>query len=117
MVCRLALLVSMIGLLSGCDSGVECPLLMSFSVTLDVVDAETQEYVYPAEVRYTVDGVEQEPAHRVGDSHHLSSAAPGHFEVTVEAEGYETVESEYTLDYQEETCSHHVEDRIELVAE
>jgi hypothetical protein len=91
-----------------------CTLDIRTSVSLSVVDAETGEDV-DATVTFLLDGEgPHEPEEGWPGTYVLASETEGTFEVTIGAEGYETVMREYVVTGDE--C--HVEsqsDTIELV--
>lgn len=93
------ILASFVAHASGCDQGA-CTLDARTSLVLTVVDAQTSE---PPEadvtVTYLVDGEDpSQPAERLqGGRFLLGLEVEGTFEVTVSAEGYETVTREYEV--------------------
>jgi hypothetical protein len=88
---------------SGCDDPEPqggCSLIAKYSLVLTVVDAETGE---PPEadltITYLVDGeAPDQPAEKLPDSQYqMGLEVEGTFEVTVSADGYETVTREYEV--------------------
>jgi hypothetical protein len=100
----------------GDDGTIACDASARGSVSLTIVDAETGEPVPAAIVRFQVDGGEVRQAGMLDYEGRVTLAyeEAGHFEVTIEAEGYEPASAEYEV--AQGQC--HVEgvgDTIELV--
>ena len=92
-------------LCSACDAGKACTDLAASSVTLEVVDAETDEALPDAEVSFTLDGGEtQMPAEVDGNRFVLAYEETGVFAVTVTADGYEQLEAQYDVILDEDGC-------------
>ena len=100
----LALALALAGLTTipaGCkeeDEPFGCTLELNYSLLLSIVDAETGEPILDATVTFLIDGdgphdaVRDEPG-----TVRLGEEQDGTFEVTVSADGYETVMREYEV--------------------
>jgi hypothetical protein len=98
------------------DGSITCTQELVSSVTLTIVDAQTGEPVVDAMVSFQIDGGEIRSAEAPYSEGRFALAyeEDGHFEVTIEATGYESASAEY--DVAGGQC--HVEgvgDTIELV--
>jgi|GEM_PF-3230449 len=92
-------------LLSACDAGKACTDIAVGSVTLEVVDAETESPLPDADVSFTLDGGDaQSPAETDGNRFVLAYEEIGTFAVTVTADGYEQVERQYDIGLDEDGC-------------
>jgi hypothetical protein len=90
--------------LSGCDSTTNCTTQLNHSVVLEVVDAETGEPVV-AVVSFLHDGQGPTVAEETAPGQYLiGEEEDGTFHVTVQADGYETVEDEQYEVGQEDEC-------------
>jgi hypothetical protein len=112
----LGLVFALTPLLStGCqEEPISCTLELRPSIVLDVVDAETGEEV-EAMVAFQIDGGATQESDRVGSEHSLGEDEEGTFVVTVSADGYETVMSEYVVTQDEPCHVTTVEATVELV--
>jgi hypothetical protein len=105
---------------AGCDDEDRiCNAISINSVQLTVVDAESGEQVPDPTVTFRVDGGElRMPVEQGGGATWIALAydEPGVFDVTIEAEGYETQEKQYEV-LPTECNVEGVVDTIELVAD
>ena len=102
---RLLALCSTALLLPACDTGTACTEIAVASVTLEVIDAETDAPLPEAEVSFTLDGGDaQAPAETDGNRFTLAYEETGLFAVTVTADGYEQFEAEYDIVLDEDGC-------------
>jgi hypothetical protein len=102
--------------LAACD-GEGCEPYEASSVVLTVVDSTTDEPISDAVIEYQVDGgmVRMPDFAETGDGQFvLGYETPGVFTVTIEATGYETVNTEYTV-AQGECHVESIGDTIEMV--
>lgn len=92
-------------LLPACDAGKACTDIAASSVTLEVVDAETDEALPDADVTFTLDGGDaQMPAEVDGNRFVLAYEETGVFAVTVTADGYEQAEVQYDIVLDDDGC-------------
>ena len=102
-------------LLPACD-GQACTEIAAASVTLEVVDAQTDEPITDADIAFTVDGGEpRAPADAFDGTYGLAYEEEGTFEVTIAAPGYEPAQRTYDIELDAEGC--HVDgvtDTVEL---
>ena len=98
---------------TGCQEPISCTLELRPSISLEVVDAETGEDV-DAMVTFQIDGGATQESGHTGAQHSLGEEEDGTFVVTVSADGYEPVMSEYVVT-QDECHVMTVEATVELV--